>query len=163
MGKPFPPPLEVPGITPDGPTAGSVGQRIVIGAPDLIPSRAGAVPQIPFTRSYVQPWRVNDLLRGFLFGHSREGRARRLGDLEPWFAFCTEFAINALLAKSLHVAGFAAYETEAEGWDTSEVSQHLFTLWKYYRHAQGQGAVVGNPVTMVINPALGMATGTPRR
>ncbi|MGP0029987.1 MAG: hypothetical protein ACLPVF_05735 [Acidimicrobiales bacterium] len=150
-----PPPREGIGI-PVGPPA---EETLRHAAPCRTPS-PGEIPPAP-PRAGVPPPRsaapvlsrpVGDLLRGFLFGHSREGRARRRRDLDPWFAFCASFAIDVLSARSLHVAGFASYEVEVRKRARPEVEQQLLTLWKYYRHAQAHGAVATNPVTTVIAP-----------
>jgi site-specific recombinase XerD len=106
---------------------------------------------LPLT--FGHPLAVIDLESRFLTGCDRDTRTEFRADLDPWFAFCSDFTINVLSAQERHVAGFVRHQTEVEWADSATMERRLGTLSIFYDYAVASRAATINPVTVAI---LGM-------
>ncbi len=99
-----------------------------------------------FEATYLQPWPVIDLVRGFVAGCDPDIDLASRMHLNVWFEFCLEFNIDVLRARDRHVAAYRQDQIEFEGATPDVVEQRLNTLSRFYDHAHAEGSVTGNPV-----------------
>jgi hypothetical protein len=90
--------------------------------------------------------RVNELVRGYLHGHTHRTRSAWQQDLDAWFRFCADFAVDVLIASRRIVVGYARYLGDVLGEPSEVVNSRLSTLSAFYDHALDVGAVNSNPV-----------------
>jgi site-specific recombinase XerD len=100
--------------------------------------------------AFGHPLAVVDLESRFLTGCDRDTRAEYRANLDPWFAFCSDFTINLLSAQERHVAGFVRHQTDVEWSDAATIEQRLGTLSIFYDYAVACRAATINPVTVAI-------------
>jgi site-specific recombinase XerD len=100
--------------------------------------------------AFGHPLAVIDLESRFLTDCDRDTRAEFRADLDPWFAFCSDFAINVLSAQERHVAGYVRHQTDVEWVDAVTMERRLGTLSVFYDYAVASRAATINPVTTAI-------------
>ena len=103
-----------------------------------------------FPVAFGPPLAVVDLASRFLTGCDRDTRAEYRADLDPWFAFCSDFTISTLSAQERHVAGYVRHQTEVEWVDAATMERRLGTLSIFYDYAVASRAATINPVTVAI-------------
>ena len=107
-------------------------------------------PERSLPLAFGHPLAVVDLESRFLTGCDRDTRAEYRADLDPWFAFCSDFTINVLSAQERHVAGFVRHQTEVEWADAATMERRLGTLSIFYDYDVASRAATINPVTVAI-------------
>ncbi len=100
----------------------------------------------PLPLGIAQSRLVNDLLQGYLFGFSLRIRETRRRELEVWFEFCTDFAVDVLSARRRHVEVFVRYLTEVKRESPAVIRHRLGMLSDFYVYAMNEAAVSRNPV-----------------
>lgn len=110
-----------------------------------------ALPVEP-NRLHVPPKDI--LAASFLASYVEPTRSHHAANLRDWFRFCDRNSLLPSEVKRAHIEVYARELSEVRGLMNSTVANKLATIARFYRYAQIDGYIPGNPAEYVKRPTV---------